>query len=371
MFEKIIEKFVIILGVVNKCLLQILGYFIIKNNSIWIFGEGNGELFVNNSMYLFLHVLEKHKNIHPIWFTKRMKIVKKVNELGGEAYLFNSFKALFYGLIGKLYIHSFGRDDIINYSKKNAIFVNLYHGMVIKKLNQYNRKDDLDIASSKCTMEVRKKMFPNMKKLVITGEPRYDIFHKKINKIEIYKQHQFEEFANKKIISYLPTFRAWRKNYRPIFSDFHRITELDNAVIFERSHPREYFGTKKINSNFKNIFDISDLDIDTNRVLAITDILITDYSSCFVDFLLTERPIIFYIYDYEEYSEKQGFFYDYEEVTPGIKVYTEDQLFEAIKMYMTNPELDKKRRIKIKKKFHKYDDGKSAERVYHEIINLL
>jgi CDP-glycerol glycerophosphotransferase (TagB/SpsB family) len=38
---------------------------------------------------------------------------------------------------------------------------------------------------------------------------------------------------------------------------------------------------------------------------------------------------------------------------------------------MKNPELDKKRRIKIKNIFHKYDDGKSAERVFNEIINLL
>ncbi|MDP8202565.1 MAG: hypothetical protein P9M11_10560, partial [Candidatus Tenebribacter burtonii] len=112
-----------ILGVFNKCLLQILGFFFKKNETIWIFGEAGGKQFLSNSKYLFLYIIKYQKKIRPIWFTKKRDIVKEINDLGGEAYIFNSLKALYFGLIAKVYIHSYGRDDILNYSLKNAIFI--------------------------------------------------------------------------------------------------------------------------------------------------------------------------------------------------------------------------------------------------------
>ena len=360
-----------IYGFVIKCILHFIGIFVKKNNNIWIFGQLSGNEFSGNPKYLFINVLKKHKNIRPIWFTKKRDVVKTINDFEGEAYLFNSLKALYYGLIAKVYIHSYGRDDILNYSKINAIFVNLYHGMVIKKLKQYYRKDDLDIASSDITKEVRKKIFINTKKLIITGEPRYDIFYEKIDRITILKKYKLETFHNKVIISYLPTYRKERKNFRPLFFNFNQFSELNDVVLFEKCHYIDKESAINLNTNLKNIVNISNICIDTQELLFITDILITDYSCCFVDFLLMENPIIFYAYDLEEYTKTQGFYYDYEEVTPGIKAYSELEVFQSIKKYLKNPDLDKVKRIKVKDMFHKYQDGNCSERVYREIVNLL
>lgn len=125
------------------------------------------------------------------------------------------------------------------------------------------------------------------------------------------------------------------------------------------------------NSLIYAIGNISDLYIDTQELLRITDILITDYSSCYFDFLLTEKPIIFYPFDFKEYSKSQGFFFDYQKVNPGKIVYNEDSLIDAIEDYLINPEIDKQRRIKLKNKFHKHQDGQYSKRVFLEIRKLI
>ena len=56
--------------------------------------------------------------------------------------------------------------------------------------------------------------------------------------------------------------------------------------------------------------------IDTNELLAITDILISDYSSIFYDYLATDKPVIFYIPDLEEYKNYRGLYIEPEEL-PG------------------------------------------------------
>ena len=49
-------------------------------------------------------------------------------------------------------------------------------------------------------------------------------------------------------------------------------------------------------------------DLPTNEVLAVTDVLITDYSSVFVDFLATGRPVLFFTPDLEDYKTSRGLY---------------------------------------------------------------
>ncbi len=352
-----------IIGTLSKFILTLLGYIVKKNENIWLFGEANGKLFVSNSKYLYLHILKNHKNIRPIWLTARKDILEEVKNLSGKGYLFNTIHALYYGLIAKVYIHSYGRNDILNYSLTNSIFVNLYHAMPIKKLNIYKRSDDLDIASSKFTLKTRKKIFPNIKKTIITGEPRYDIFFSNTDKRKILKKYSLEKFTNDKIITYLPTFRRFRDSFQPLFKD---IPNIKDAVIFEKSHPMEEYHS----NSTKGVVNISNLRIDTQELLSITNILITDYSSCYVDFLLTERPVIFYMYDLEEYILKRGLAYHPDEFVSSKICRNETEVLESIKLFLKNPNIGKEKRKEMKNKFHKYQDGNCSERVYQEIIKL-
>src|SRR5206468_11041948 len=49
-------------------------------------------------------------------------------------------------------------------------------------------------------------------------------------------------------------------------------------------------------------------DMPTNDVLAVTDAVVTDYSSIFVDFLATGRPVLFYTPDLDEYAASRGLY---------------------------------------------------------------
>ena len=58
--------------------------------------------------------------------------------------------------------------------------------------------------------------------------------------------------------------------------------------------------------------------IDTNEILSVVDILVSDYSSIYFDFLATGRPILFYIPDLEEYQKYRGLYHSIDTL-PGPK----------------------------------------------------
>lgn len=139
----------------------------------------------------------------------------------------------------------------------------------------------------------------------------------------------------KKVILYAPT---WRENqhvpgegYRyQLQADFHEWKRAlgGEYVILFRAH---YF--------ISNLFDfdafgdfvrnVSDWD-DVNDLYLISDILITDYSSVFFDFAVLERPIIFYMYDYDAYKNEMRDFYFDIRILPGPVVKTQEELLKSV-----------------------------------------
>ena len=60
------------------------------------------------------------------------------------------------------------------------------------------------------------------------------------------------------------------------------------------------------------------------------DVLVTDYSSVYVDFLLLNKPIIFSCPDIEVYKRDRGFIVDDPEMfMPGAKVKTQRNFWKA------------------------------------------
>ena len=62
----------------------------------------------------------------------------------------------------------------------------------------------------------------------------------------------------------------------------------------------------------------------------IFDILITDYSSIYIDYLLLDRPLIFLPYDKEQYLKGRGMNFEYDKVTPGAKPDSQQKFIDAI-----------------------------------------
>ena len=77
--------------------------------------------------------------------------------------------------------------------------------------------------------------------------------------------------------------------------------------------------------------------IDTNELLSVVDILISDYSSIFFDFLITKRPMIFYVPDLKEYESGRGLYVP-TDTLPGLVSCSLDEVASSLDVICKNRE---------------------------------
>ncbi|MCW2866272.1 MAG: tagF, partial [Marmoricola sp.] len=108
-------------------------------------------------------------------------------------------------------------------------------------------------------------------------------------------------------------------------------------------------------------FPLVDNDIPTNLLLGVTDVLITDYSSIFFDFLATKRPVVFFSHDLETYADRRGLYLTPEEL-PGPVCGDLDQLVREVQdaLGRTSPS---ERSLEAAARYTPYDDGGVCERI--------
>ena len=99
------------------------------------------------------------------------------------------------------------------------------------------------------------------------------------------------------------------------------------------------------------------------------DILITDYSSIYFDYLLLNRPIIFIPLDLEEYAQTRGFLLEpYDFWAPGPKVTTVDALIDEIRKCLADPACYEEERVVVNNLINRFQDGNSSRRVWEEVL---
>lgn len=106
-------------------------------------------------------------------------------------------------------------------------------------------------------------------------------------------------------------------------------------------------------------------DIPTNVVLGIADLLITDYSSIFFDFLTTGRPVLFFTPDLSDYENQRGLYVAPEE-WPGPVCDTVDELAALATQYLggSSPsDAISQRYLRAKEEFCGWEDGQASRRV--------
>ena len=123
----------------------------------------------------------------------------------------------------------------------------------------------------------------------------------------------------KRIVLYAPTFRGHVHDAMgPDALDIPLMRHIlgDDHVLLVKHHP---FVKKPptIPGQCRDFaFDVGDR-LATPVLLAVADALVTDYSSVAFEYSLFNRPMAFFAYDLDDYNDWRGFFYDYDEMTPG------------------------------------------------------
>ena len=103
----------------------------------------------------------------------------------------------------------------------------------------------------------------------------------------------------------------------------------DQYVLLVRSHYLERLVVPP--SAAEAVIDVS-AEHDTTPLLAAADALITDYSSVMFDYVLLDRPMIYYVPDYDDYvHHARGTYFSLAEVAPGPLAFTEEELFAALR----------------------------------------
>lgn len=376
-----------------------------RDYKLWIFSEWFGVCYYDNSYYFANYIAENCRDINVYWIAKnpiedslRQELHQRINILqrGTEE------ARIVYKKAGVVFMNQ----NFSDFAEKNynyfggATTVNLWHGVPWKRIGYKNitnfaflkriylrimsnlRGAEYFLCPSEKFAEICQREFGVLEeKLIKTGLPRNEIFYsedkiKKSKKNLLFrlKQNTGKYWGeNVKVITYMPTFRD---NTEEIFEfskfyeneEFCKWLERENIIILQKIH---MISNPKLEINGINGRIMIFNDLHTQELLASTDLLITDYSSCFFDFLLLDRPIIHFLYDYEYYMKSdRGLFYRWEDVVGGEVAWTEEELGRLIVANLKNPEKMSERRKKCLKEYMTYDNQGSCKDILKQVMDV-
>lgn len=177
---------------------------------------------------------------------------------------------------------------------------------------------------------------------------------------------------DKKVLLYAPTFRdntfeRGKGFHYDIGIDFDLLKNQlgDEYVILFRAH---YFVIDNFDlSGYEGfVIDVSRHN-DINELYIVSDMLLTDYSSVFFDYANLNRPVMFFMYDYEFYKGQMRDFYLTLDDLPGPVVYKNDELVSMIRETEKNFTYDEKYR-EFNERFNSFNDQNSSKRVWRECV---
>lgn len=267
--------------------------------------------------------------------------------------------------------------------RKETIVVQLWHGTgTVKKFGQHVNKgklyeqekranENLDyvIVNSDATRELYAECFSvDVSQVKVLGLPRTDLlFSKKgLEQRRADFLKEYPELEHKKLILYAPTFRDSEAANPKVQMDIEKMArELPKEYrLGLRLHPfvaRNF----QLNDNYGGrVYDFSDYG-NINTLLFSSDVLITDYSSIIFEYCVLERPMIFYAYDLEEFSnDGRGFYRNYEEYVPGPVVRKTEEILKVIK----EKDWKEEKRQAFYEESYAYTDGNSTKRVVEFVV---
>ena len=201
--------------------------------------------------------------------------------------------------------------------------------------------------------------------LKATGISRTDVFFdQKFIADAFEKLHrQMPQSQGKKVILYAPTFRGRvAHGEAPDRLDIRMFKEALNEeyVLLIKQHPLVRIRPEVPEDCREFAMDVTE-SMAIDDLLCVSDICISDYSSLVFEYSLFERPMIFFAYDKAEYDDWRGFYYNYEEMTPGPICTENEEMLDYIQHL--NTRFDHQQVADFKYKFMRSCDGHATERI--------
>ena len=323
------------------------------DSHIWLFSSTDNSHYNYNSRYLFEYVKEYLPEITPLFVINDPELRNSLSSKYGKQYFIETenIQGIRQALSAGVWFTSAGLPAYGTGLHKKRLIINLWHGVPLKKiaLLDPNLQKAARIYFKKifsenytCILTTSHELIPLMArsfavsedKIKVWGQPRNDGLFQKNDCREILGQLFPDLPEYTKTVLYAPTFRDYGQVQLFPFKDFDQeqleaFLEEKNMLLFIRTHVAEqgsaapYLG-KRIR------FLGNEQAEDVTGILNIFDCLITDYSSIYIDYLLTDKPMIFLPYDRQQYLDGRGMNFDYDDVTPGPKPETFNDFLDAL-----------------------------------------
>jgi len=353
-----------------------------KNSSLLVFGGDDGTAFTGNPRVLF-EFASRTEGWDPYWFSTSRRVLASVQAAHpGRAVHGISLRALLIGIRARAVLVSHSRRDVgLLGSSRLRRYIQLTHGVGPKTMGYAKREVDrpaLDRETSTyaqvvCSSDLEATFWELAYHVPLadvwpTGVPRNDLLLEPADPA-LADAHPA---LRGRTVLYAPTFRdsAVLEDYLPIPGmDPAALIELldrHDATLLIRPHPYEAdaaqetidrVGSPRVQAADDSVFG------DTNELLKHVDVLVTDYSSIYMDFLLLDRPVIFNPVDLAEYEGQRGFFFRYEDHTPGPKTVTETAFLAALDAALSGRDPYREARAVTRALFHKHPRGGARERI--------
>lgn len=377
-----------------KFIFKMFSLLPVKKNSI-VFESFLGKQYSDNPKAIYDYIREHHPSYETYWSLSGDNFKQLNDKFNDEAVFLRRFTFQWlYTMARAEYWVTNSRFPLWYPKRKETTYLQTWHGTPLKKLatdmaevympgtttDVYKRnfvyeakKWDYLISPNNYSTEIFKRAFQYEGEIVESGYPRNDILingNQPKNILELKQKMNLP--LDKKIILYAPT---WRDNKYHSIGKYKLEIQLDlkemqnrlgeEYIVILRLH---YLIAQHIDiSNFKEfVYDFSVYQ-DIAELYLVSDVLITDYSSVFFDYAILKRPILFFVYDLEEYrDELRGFYFDFENEAPGPLVRTTEQLIEEI-VKIEKGDFPTNNQDDFFKKFCYLEDGNATKR----IVNLL
>ena len=376
---------------IYKLLFWALGILLPKNKKLVVFESFLGKQYSDNPRAIYEYML-RHKPEYKMYWSIEKKSIKTFKDLDIKTVPRFSIEWLFLMTRAKYWVSN-SRLPLWIPKPRKTIYIQTWHGSPLKRLaadmdevhmpgtNTVNykrnflkevKKWDYLISPNRYSSEIFARAFQFDKKMIESGYPRNDFLINSKNEKTIKQIKECNGLPkDKKIILYAPT---WRDNqfhgkgkYKfELQMDLKQLKKrLGNKyIIVLRLH---YLVAENLDLTDYNgfVYDFSQYE-DIRELYLISDLLITDYSSVFFDYANLKRPMLFFVYDIEDYRDNlRGFYFDFEAKAPGPLVKTTEEIIAEIETIENG---DFAFDEAFYNKFCYLEDGNASKRVVEEIF---
>mgnify|MGYP001316778872 CR=1 FL=1 len=370
-----------------------------QKNLVVFFGRA-GSCFIDNVKYFFLHCSRKQPELKCVYISFDRRDAAELKRQGLAAMWVNEEDAApIMARAGLVVCDDFSWKDqpILWALMSEARIIQMWHGIPLKAIGfpeinssvnmnaekakkltfAYTGYDAVVSTSPFFTEHAFAKAF-RAKEFVECGYPRNDVMMRRPDKFdmintdsEIYAELVRFRKQGGKTVFFMPTFRD---NGGGPFEDgaidlmnLSTFCQKNNIMFVCKLHPYLSINKVEMPPNIKLV----DPKSDAYPLLRLCDALLTDYSSIYFDFLLLDKPIIFYPYDFEDYiSKNRELLFDFDSMTPGVKVLDQEGLFNVFQdILIKGKDEHIGARKALREKAFSYIDGDSAARLGEHIVS--